>query len=280
MQDISIVEAKTPEQVAQIAALLRGLFAVDAPALFQVWPEARRLFDKRQWESELADLPGHYGAPFGGMVLAYVDGVPAGCVLMRGIGSDVAEMKRLFVRPAFQGLGLGRQMAEERIVIACERGYPRMQLETGALQTEAQGLYRTMGFEPIAPYYACPEWLARHGHFYETKTCARAPIACGGVNAPLALPTSGRERGDRVLRDELFFFRERAQAQPGCMFEASCLSPVSFTRSSLTALAHRVEAHPDCCHRTQVARDVEINLVARIDRAQFDGLAGCDDQQH
>ena len=175
MQDISIIEAKTPDQIAQVAALMRD---------YLLWMHRRyskhgemvdAYFDKREWESELADLVGHYGAPFGGMILATVDGVPAGCVLMRGIGGDVAEMKRLFVRPAFQGLGLGRQMAEELIALACDRGYPRMQLETGALQTEAQGLYRSMGFEPIAPYYACPDWLARSGHFYETKTCARAP---------------------------------------------------------------------------------------------------------
>jgi GNAT superfamily N-acetyltransferase len=176
MQDISIIEAKTPEQIAQIAALLRDYLLWMHRRYSKYGPMLDAYFDKRQWESELNDLAGHYGAPFGGMVLAYVDGVPAGCVLMRGIGGDVAEMKRLFVRPAFQGLGLGRQMAEALIELACDRAYSCMRLETGALQMEAQGLYRSMGFEPIAPYYACPEWLARHSHFYETKTCARAPL--------------------------------------------------------------------------------------------------------
>ncbi len=171
MQDSAIIEAKDPDQVAQVAALLRDYLLWMHRRYRKYGPTLDAYFDERQWESELADLPGHYGAPFGGMVLARVDGVPAGCVMMRGIGGDVAEMKRLFVRPAFQGLGLARRMVQELTALACARGYPCMRLETGALQTEAQALYRSMGFKPIAPYYACPEWLARHSHFFETRTC-------------------------------------------------------------------------------------------------------------
>jgi ribosomal protein S18 acetylase RimI-like enzyme len=179
MQKIAIIEAVTPGDLAQVANLLRD---------YLLWMRRRyrkygdlldSYFDAGEWESELADLGNHYGAPFGAIVLALVDGMPAGCVMMRGIGEDVAEMKRLFVRPAFQGLGLARAMVKKLTLLACDRGYPCMRLETGALQTEAQSLYKAMGFKPIEPYYAVSLEMAKHGYFFEKTTCrttsSRAP---------------------------------------------------------------------------------------------------------
>ena len=176
MTNISIVEAATPAQLDQVAALLRD---------YLLWMRRRYQgrqgvidgrFDKNEWDSELADLAGHYGAPFGAILLGFVDGIPAGCVMMRSIGEKVCEMKRLFVRPAFQGLGLGRNMVTTLGVLACERGYPNMRLETGPLQAEAQALYGAMGFKSIGPYYARPESIVKDGCFFEKNTCPPAPV--------------------------------------------------------------------------------------------------------
>jgi GNAT superfamily N-acetyltransferase len=131
-------------------------------------------FDADQWPSELADLPGRYGAPSGAIVLALIDGVPGGCVVLRGIGATVSEMKRLFVRPAFWGLGLARAMVTKVQALACARGYPPMRLEAGALQPEAIALYEAMGFTRIGPYYASSEAMMRHGRFFEAATCGQA----------------------------------------------------------------------------------------------------------
>jgi GNAT superfamily N-acetyltransferase len=172
MPKISIIEAQAANDVAAVVRLLRD---------YLLWMHRRyreRLeivdayFEPREWESELADLPGHYGAPHGGIVLALVDGVPAGCVLLRGIGEDSSEMKRLFVRPAFRGLGLGRRLIEAVMTLSCQRGYAHMYFESGALQSEAEALYRSMGFKRTPPYYACPTLVRETGRFYEATPCA------------------------------------------------------------------------------------------------------------
>jgi GNAT superfamily N-acetyltransferase len=111
-------------------------------------------------------------------VLALVDGIPAGCVMVRGLDDDACEMKRLFVRPAFRGLGLARAMVGELARLADRRGYAHMRLETGVLQSEAIALYRSLGFSPVPPYYACPQWFVENGCFLETSLdnlLARAP---------------------------------------------------------------------------------------------------------
>jgi ribosomal protein S18 acetylase RimI-like enzyme len=106
------------------------------------------------------------------MVLALVDGVPAGCVMLRGIGEDTSEMKRLFVRPAFRGLGLAKRLIMEIMQVSCRLGYRHVSFETGALQTEAEALYRSLGFRRTLPYYGASDLIRANGYFYETQPCA------------------------------------------------------------------------------------------------------------
>jgi ribosomal protein S18 acetylase RimI-like enzyme len=176
MFDLKIVEAETEPHADHVVALLRD---------YNLWLRRRYAadidvidgyFDEREWESELADLKGHYGAPFGAVLLALVDGVPAGCVMMRGIGEDVCEMKRMFVRPAFQGMHIASLLTERLAKLAVERGYKTMRLETGPLQKEAQALYRNMGFRRIAPYYEVSGWYKDNLLFFEGDT--RRIAAC------------------------------------------------------------------------------------------------------
>ena len=108
------------------------------------------------FDGELAVLPGAYGPPRGRLFLASADGKLAGGVGLRPLGADTSEMKRLYVRPEFQGRGLGRRLAEATIEAAREIGYRRMRLDTIANMCAAQALYRSLGFTEIPPYYDNP----------------------------------------------------------------------------------------------------------------------------
>ena len=112
----------------------------------------------QNYDRELAGLPGQYQAPDGVLLLAWVDGVPAGCCAVRVLRKDRVpergcEMKRLWVEQGFRGLGVGRRLAEAAIEWAAGVGYEAMYLDTvpGAMP-EANGMYSAMGFERVERY--------------------------------------------------------------------------------------------------------------------------------
>jgi len=114
----------------------------------------------QDFERELATLPGDYAAPRGALLLAYVDGALAGCCALRPLDSsdypNAAEMKRLYVRKAFRGFGLGRELAEGTLDAARQRGYDCVLLDTLDEMESARALYAELGFEEIPPYYHNP----------------------------------------------------------------------------------------------------------------------------
>jgi putative acetyltransferase len=114
----------------------------------------------QQFDQELASLPGEYTPPRGALLLALVDGEVAGCCALRPLDAvdypNAAEMKRLYVRKAFRGLGLGRQLAEAMLDAAREAGYASVLLDTLDEMEAARALYQELGFEEIPPYYHNP----------------------------------------------------------------------------------------------------------------------------
>jgi putative acetyltransferase len=114
----------------------------------------------QNFEDELAGLPGDYGAPSGQLLLALVDGEFAGCGALRALADvdypNACEMKRLYVRPAFRRFGLGRMLAQALIDEARRAGHSTMLLDTLDDMESARGLYATLGFTEIAPYYYNP----------------------------------------------------------------------------------------------------------------------------
>jgi putative acetyltransferase len=140
----------------------------DSPALLEA---TRELFAEyaqalavdlcfQNFDAELAALPGEYAAPQGGLLLAFVDGEIAGCGAFRPLPeSDYAnacEMKRLYVRRAFRRFGLGRLLAQALIDGATQAGYSAMLLDTLDDMEAARGLYESLGFVEVPPYYFNP----------------------------------------------------------------------------------------------------------------------------
>ncbi len=137
------------------------------PALPEEMELARELFREYQaglnidlcfqsFEEELASLPGRYAPPQGVILFAEIESGVGGVVAMRALDPFTAELKRLFVRPEFQGAGLGRALAEAVIDTARRRGYSRLRLDTLPSMGTAIGLYRRLGFVEIDPYTANP----------------------------------------------------------------------------------------------------------------------------
>jgi ribosomal protein S18 acetylase RimI-like enzyme len=162
----------TPDEPQELEAT-RDLFSEYAAALgvdlcFQ------------NFDDELARLPGDYAEPRGALLVALVDaadstlpasahvlhraqGTPAhvaGCCALRPLDTadypNAAEMKRLYVRPAFRGLGLGRQLVEAILDAARSAGYACVLLDTLDDMETARTLYEELGFEEIPPYYHNP----------------------------------------------------------------------------------------------------------------------------
>ena len=109
------------------------------------------------FEEEMAKLPAKYAEPEGSILLAKVDGKPAGCVALWKLEEGVCEMKRLYVRPQFQGIGLGKQMAVAIIEEAQLKGYKTMKLDTLKRLEAANSLYHSLHFIETTPYNYNPE---------------------------------------------------------------------------------------------------------------------------
>ncbi len=115
----------------------------------------------QNFDKELADLPGEYVPPNGGLLLAESEGKLAGCVALRRLATtsdaklsnaNICEMKRLYVRPDFRGQNIGRNLAERAIAEARTIGYTYMRLDTvGGKMDRTIAMYHQMGFREIDP---------------------------------------------------------------------------------------------------------------------------------
>ena len=142
---MTIVPATTGADLAQARALFLEYAA-----------ESKLDLCFQGFEEELATLPGKYAPPGGRLLLAYDGEGIAGCGALRELTEGVCEMKRLFVRPAFRKLGVGRTLAERLIEEARRIGYGTMRLDTLASMHAALALYDSLGFRRIPAYYANP----------------------------------------------------------------------------------------------------------------------------
>jgi ribosomal protein S18 acetylase RimI-like enzyme len=149
---IAISPPASDEDLAATQALFREY--VSAPG----WEAGFVAYLAQQaFDTELADLRRVYAPPTGQLLLARVNGEPAGCVAFKPLEPPViCEMKRLFVRSRFRTLGLGRRLIEAVLAEAAAAGYTRMRLDTLPSMRAAQRLYHAVGFREIPPYCTNP----------------------------------------------------------------------------------------------------------------------------
>jgi putative acetyltransferase len=143
---MKIVPVESPAHLEEARRLLEEYGASLPPEL---WFEDFRL--------EVDGLPGDYGPPFGRLLLAITDdGAAVGCVALRPLQPGIGEMKRMFVRPAHRGFGIGKKLAVTILGEAAKIGYERIRLDTAPMMLEALRLYEALGFRRIEPYRHYP----------------------------------------------------------------------------------------------------------------------------
>jgi ribosomal protein S18 acetylase RimI-like enzyme len=144
--NITISKIATVEDLKEIKALFREYEKFLGVSLcFQ------------NFEDELAKLPAKYAEPEGAIFLAKSDDISAGCVALWKLEEGVCEMKRLYVKPAFQGIGLGKKLAESVMNEAVAKGYKKMKLDTLRRLAAANNLYKSLQFTETIPYNYNPE---------------------------------------------------------------------------------------------------------------------------
>jgi GNAT superfamily N-acetyltransferase len=108
--------------------------------------------DFQNFEEELTNLSGEYIDSAGCLLLAEYKGQIVGCVGLKQFGDGICEMKRLYVRPEFRGLGIGKALAKDVIKEAKKIGYNRMRLDMVLPRDAPRELYISLGFKDIEPY--------------------------------------------------------------------------------------------------------------------------------
>jgi len=138
---MEIVSVETAGQLAQVRALFEEYWAsLGFTPCFQ------------NFSAELAALPGAYVPPGGRLALAMVNMQPAGCISLKPLDSARGEFKRLYVRPQYRGMKIGRDLLAWIIAEAKAAGYRELLCDTMPVMADALAMYERAGFERTAPY--------------------------------------------------------------------------------------------------------------------------------
>lgn len=154
-----IVKATTPEHFAQFQELVDELMAWDRAMSEQIGLDVQAML------GFLYDAK----APPGEVFLVFGDGGLAGCGALKHLSSDVAELSRVYVRPAYRGRGVAKTILDAILTRAGEAGYEKVCLQTATFMTSAHALYRSFGFQLTEPYRELPEALKDADLFMELR---------------------------------------------------------------------------------------------------------------
>lgn len=115
-------------------------------------PEVKSCLQSQRYDEEVKHLQEKYGEPDGRLYLASYNATAAGCAALRKLNGTCCEMKRLYVRPAYRGLHIGKILMEKVISDARQIGYRHIRLDTFPFMWEAIQMYKRYGFYEIERY--------------------------------------------------------------------------------------------------------------------------------
>ena len=110
----------------------------------------------QHFDEELQILETMYGPPEGGIILCKQDNEFIASVAIRKFADGIAELKRMYVQPAYQQSGIGKTLMENSIELAIACGYKKIVLDTLNDMIPAIRLYKKYGFAEIPAYYHNP----------------------------------------------------------------------------------------------------------------------------
>jgi ribosomal protein S18 acetylase RimI-like enzyme len=128
-----------------------------AAGLFQLYADWLNIdLSFQHFNEEMAQLEIMYGPPSGAIVLYKHESNYEGCVGIRAINNETAELKRMYVIPSQQRKGIGNILLHEALKMAKGMGYKTIRLDTLKTMTSAMNLYKKFGFKEIPAYYFNP----------------------------------------------------------------------------------------------------------------------------
>ncbi|MXN92104.1 GNAT family N-acetyltransferase [Flavobacterium sp. Sd200] len=139
--DIKFIKATTPEEFETIKELFR-----------EYGNSLNFSLDFQDFEKELMTVPQKYASPEGVALLCYYQNIAVGCVGVRKLEENIGEVKRLYVKPEYRSLKLGKKLMELAIEAAAELGYQSIRLDSVKEMAAAINLYKKMGFYEIEAY--------------------------------------------------------------------------------------------------------------------------------
>ena len=122
----------------------------------------------QNFDEELMQIKNIYTDPFGGIFLYKEDDEYIGCIAIRKLDVDTGELKRMYIRHAYQQKGYGNLLLQHALMLANKYNYKRIRLDTLSHMIPAINLYQKNGFREIPAYYYNPEPTAV---FFEKELC-------------------------------------------------------------------------------------------------------------
>jgi putative acetyltransferase len=164
---LSIERASYPKD----AQIIADLFLEYLDYLFERAPEDRdailQKYDPAKVDLLVADFFRVNARPSGDLVIARRDGTPIGCGMMREMSPGIAEIQRVFIRPAARGTGAGKSVMQALMDQARQDGQRIVRLDTSRKLVEAAAFYKALGFHERPSYHDATPYLDHLLVFFE-----------------------------------------------------------------------------------------------------------------